>query len=92
MKIEYDSKSIEKVCTNASIARKEYGDRMAELIHQRIDEITAADSIEQLIQFRVGACHSLLGKHKGQYAINLIQPYRLIFKKKNKVLKIVSII
>ena len=61
-----------KVCTNASIARKKHGDRMAELLHQRVDELKAADSVEQMIQFGIGRCHPLCGDRKGQYAVDLV--------------------
>lgn len=53
-----------KVCTNASIARKKHGDRMAELLHQRVDELKAAYSVEQMIQFGIGRCHPLCGDRK----------------------------
>ena len=43
-----------KVCTDASVARKKHGNRMAELLHQRVDELKVADSVEQMIQFGVG--------------------------------------
>lgn len=46
MKVEYNSKGIEKVCTNAVVAEKKYGAEMAEKIQMRIDQIKAADSVE----------------------------------------------
>lgn len=45
MKIEYKSRELERVCLDASQAAKKYGVQMAEKIQQRIDEITAADSV-----------------------------------------------
>ncbi len=67
------------MCTNANTARKEYGENMAKKIQQRIGEITAADSVELLVRFHIGRCHSLSGNRAGQYAMDLVQPYRLIF-------------
>ena len=81
-----------KVCTNASIARKKHDDRMAKLLHQRVDELKAADSVEQLIQFGVGRCHHLSGDRKGQYAVDLVHPHRLAFIKVDGEIKIVSIV
>ena len=54
---------------------------MAVLIHQRINEIKSADSIEQLVQFSIGNCHPLVGNKAGLYAMDLEQPYRLIISK-----------
>ncbi len=80
MQVNYRSRQIEKICTNASAATKKYGKRTAGLIHQRVDEIGAADSVEILVQFRIGRCHQLVGDRKGQYAMDLEHPLRLIFE------------
>lgn len=92
LRIEYKNKSIEKVCTNASIAEKKYGPDMAEKIQQRIDQIQAADSIEQMVQYRIGRCHSLTGNRKKQYAVDLVHPQRLVFEKKGEEIQIANII
>lgn len=81
MVIRYKSKKIEKICTDAWEAQKKHGKTMAEKIHQRIDEIKAASSVEEMIQFKIGRCHSLSGDRKNQYAVDLIGSYRLVFNK-----------
>ena len=92
MKVEYKNKSIEKVCTTASFAIKKHGSDMAEKINQRIGEIIAADSVEQMIQYQIGRCHQLHQNRKSQYAVDLVHPYRLIFEKKENQISIVNII
>ena len=92
MKIEYNSKSIEKVCTNATVAEKKYGLQMAEKIQMRIDQIKASDSINQMIQFHIGRCHLLRGNRKNQFAMELVHPYRLIFEEKDNEIKIANIL
>ena len=92
MKVEYKNKSIEKVCTNASFAIKKHGSDMAEKINQRIGEIIAADSVEQMIQYQIGRCHQLHQNRKSQYAVDLVHPYRLIFEKKEHQIRIVNLI
>lgn len=92
MKIEYKSRELERVCLDACQAGKKYGVQMAEKIQQRIDEITAADSVEMLLQYRIGRCHELRGQRKGQYAVDLIQPYRLVFQKKAEQIQVVRIL
>lgn len=64
---------------------------MAEKIFLRIEQIEAADSVEILIQFSMGRCHQLKGVRKGEYAMDLLHPYRLIFIKRDNVLNIVKI-
>lgn len=92
LKIEYNSKEIEKVCTVASIAEKKYGSEMAEKIHMRIDQIKAADSVEQMIQYHIGRCHPLKGNRKNQFAVDLVHPQRLVFEKKGNEIYIANII
>ena len=47
MEITYKTKKLEKICTDARIAEKTHGREMADKIHQRIDEISAADGDER---------------------------------------------
>ena len=68
-----------------------YGRAMAEKIQQRIQELSAADSVETMIRFRIGRCHQLHGNRKSQYALDLVNGWRLIFEKKNGEIKIVTI-
>ncbi|MCR4600869.1 MAG: type II toxin-antitoxin system RelE/ParE family toxin [Clostridia bacterium] len=92
MKITYKYDKIEKVCTDAKTAKRIYGREMADKIHQRIDEISAADTIEMMIQFHIGRCHPLTNNRKGQYAVDLVHPYRLIFEKNGDEIQIANIL
>lgn len=92
MDITYKSKKIEKVCTDAKVTERTYGKEIAEKIHQRIDEITAADTVEMMIRFHIGRCHPLSQNRKGQYAVDLIHPYRLVFEKNGDDSKMVNIL
>ena len=92
MDITYKNNKIKKVCTDAKTAERTYGREMAEKIHQRIDEIDAADTIEMMIQFHIGRCHQLAQKRKGQYAVDLVYPYRLVFEKNGDEIQIANIL
>lgn len=91
MQIDYRTRKLEAICTDANVARKAYGRQMAQKIHQRIDLITAADSVEMLIQCHIGRCHQLTGDRKGQYAMDLVHPYRLVFIIKGNEIEIAEI-
>lgn len=80
------------MCTIASEAEKQYGIKMAKKIHQRIDQIQAAESVEEMIQYRIGRCHQLYYDRKNQYAVDLEQPKRLVFEKKGTEVQIAYII
>lgn len=91
MLIEYKNAKMRKACTDASIAIQKYGKAMAEKIQQRIQELSAADSVETMIRFRIGRCHQLHGDRKSQYALDLVSGWRLVFEQKNGEIKIVTI-
>lgn len=91
MRIVYKNRTLKKVCTEAHEAEKKHGRNMAKKIHQRIDELSAAESIEMLIQYKIGGCHTLKGSRKNQYAMKLVQPYRLVFVKEGSEIQIIRI-
>jgi len=92
LKITYMIRKLEKICTDVRTAEKAHGREMAEIIDQRIGEIRAADSVEMLMKFHIGRCHQLKSNRKGQYAVDLIHPYRLVFEKHGDVIQIAHII
>jgi Plasmid maintenance system killer protein len=92
LNITYKNKKIEKICTDAKTAERSYGRQMAERIHLRVDQIEAADTVEMMIQFHIGRCHPLSQDRKGQYAVDLVHPYRLIFEKKDGDVQIANIV
>lgn len=92
MDITYKNKKLKKICTDAKIAEQTYGMEMAEKIHQRIDEIDAADTVEMMIRYHIGRCDPLVKNRKGQYAVDLVHPYRLIFEKKGDKIQMANIL
>ena len=92
MKITYKTRKLERICTDARTAEKAHGREMAEIIDQRIGEIRAADSVEMLLKFHIGRCHQLKQNRKGQYAVDLIHQYRMVFEKHGDEIQIAHIL
>jgi proteic killer suppression protein len=92
MDITYRNKKIEKECTDANVSDKIYGKEMSARLQMRIDQIRAADSVEEMVKFHIGRCHKLSGKRRGEYAVDLVHPYRLVFVKHGDVIQIAHII
>lgn len=90
--IEYKNKDIEKAANDYSVARRKYGEIRAELLHKRIDQIHAADSVAMMVQCRIGRCHPLSQDRKGTYALDLDQPYRLIIEETEASIQIVRVL
>lgn len=82
MEITYKNNKIEKICTEASFAERTYGKRVAGKIHERLDDILASETVGFMIEYRIGRCHALHHNREGQYAVDLVHPYRLVFEKK----------
>lgn len=83
MQIRYKSRKLQRICESAEEARRVYNIKMAQVIQIRIAQIRSAQSIDYLLETNLGGCHELKGKRKSQYAMNLVQPYRLIFTQEN---------
>lgn len=92
LQVLYRTKKLEKVCTNLKEAVKHYGDDMAEKIHLRVSQIRSIDNVEDLVQYRVGRCHMLEGNREGEYAMDLVHPYRLVFVKIEEDIQIAKVI
>ncbi len=91
LRITYKSNNLKRICTNYTIAKRKHGEKMAQLIHQRINELEAAESIEILVKYSIGRCHPLKGNRKDEYAMDLIHPYRLIFEADKTDIRLICI-
>lgn len=91
LNITYKNKKIEKECTDAKVSDKKYGREMSERIQMRIDQIKAVDSVEEMVAWHIGRCHRLIGNRSGQYAVDLVHPYRLTFEKHGGKIQIAHI-
>ena len=54
MDITYKNKKIEKVCTDAKMSDRTYGNEMSEKIQMRIGEMESADTVEEMIKYHIG--------------------------------------
>ena len=91
MQLKYKNNKLEKVCTDLREAEKQHGTQIATALHQRLDQIRAADSVEMLVEYNIGKCHPLTGDLKDQYAMSLTKNWRLIFEKVNGMVHVVRI-
>ena len=80
MYIEFKKKKLRKQCESFAALRKAFGDIIARQVVKRLNALKAADCIEDLDPLPPTRCHPLKGNRKGQYAMNVGQPYRLIFE------------
>ena len=79
MIIGFRSKKLQKLCCSSKKMMSELGKPNADKLKQRFAELDAADTLADL-RFLPGLrCHELGGNRKGQLAVDLAHPYRLVF-------------
>jgi len=79
MDIRFGNKKLKKYAHDDVLAQRKLGQRRAELFKRRLDDLYSARSLEDL-RYAPGHYHELVEDRKGQWACDLDQPYRLIFK------------
>lgn len=88
MDILFGSRKLEKTCTSGVDAVKVYGPQGARVLRRRLDDIRAASTLAILGKLPQARCHELVGDRKGQLAVDLNHPYRLIFEPANHPLPV----
>ena len=83
MNILFEDKDLKKCATDKAYALKRLGQRRAQRYVDRLAQISDAANFEAL-RGLPGHYHDLVGDRAGQWACNLDQPYRLIFKSTNE--------
>lgn len=79
MHILFEDKNLKKCATDKAYALKTLGQRRAQRYVDRLAQIGDAANFESL-RGLPGHYHDLVGNRAGQWACDLDQPYRLIFK------------
>jgi len=59
--------------------QKELGPQMAKKLQQRMMELSTMDTLGDISHLPPPRCHELTGRRAGQFSVDLVHPYRLIF-------------
>lgn len=79
MEVLFASAKLQKVCSSQRQLAREWGTKGAKKIGLRLQQLAAAVTLEDMRNVP-GRCHELGGSRKGQLAIDVHQPYRMMFK------------
>jgi proteic killer suppression protein len=79
MIIYFRTKRIQKLCSNSKEAHKKLGAKMANKLQQRMMELNAADTLQDISYLPPPRCHELAGDNRGLLSVDLEHPYRLLF-------------
>jgi proteic killer suppression protein len=77
MIIYFATTKLRKICSEHARIVKEWGRVRAKKVQLRLDELNAAEVLEDL-RNAPGGLHELKGDRRGQLALDLDGPYRLI--------------
>ena len=80
MEIIFRNKKLAQTFNSYTALRKAHGDRMARRIMTRLAVLREAPTLSMVPTLPPNRRHQLHGKRAGQYAVDLIHPYRLIFE------------
>ena len=80
MDIKFRSKKLGNILTLEHELRRTFGKDIGETIQNRLKVLKAASCLEDIPKVKPERMHASSGQRKGQYAVDLKQPYRLIFK------------
>lgn len=79
MIIRFNTQKLAKTINIEKKRRGKYGPKAAAKIEQRLNELSAADTLADMANFLAARCHELTGQFKGWYSVDLPMPYRLVF-------------
>ena len=78
MLIIYKNSKLEKEFCDLKLLKRRWGDKQGYLIAQRLDQIRAAENLEDLAKLPQLRVHELKGNRKGQISLDVKHPYRLL--------------
>ncbi|MBI2899140.1 MAG: killer suppression protein [Planctomycetes bacterium] len=80
MEIVFRNAKLAKQCSSAKDCDRQYGDQLGKKIRQRLADLSAAETLGDVSKLPPARCHALSADREGQFAVDLKQPYRLIFE------------
>ena len=80
MDIAFSTRKLAKTFNSGSALAKQHGDRMARTIQIRLAVLKNARTLATVPTTPPERRHLLTGRRRGQYAVDLIHPYRLVFE------------
>jgi plasmid maintenance system killer protein len=79
MKINYQPKKLQKTIADYRSILKHYG-TMAQKVNQRLKEMEASPTLEDIGKIPAARCHELKANWKGYLAVDVSGNHRIIFK------------
>jgi len=79
MKIYFKTRKLEKVCSKKKESVKAVGAKNSQRLLQRMTELKAADTLNDISNLPPARCHELSGNRKRQFSVDINRNYRVLF-------------
>lgn len=83
MEISFINSKLQKTCEDQGKLKAKFGSLQAQRIIRRINELQAAANLYDITQLPQARLHPLQGDRKGQFAVDIIHPHRIILSPLN---------
>jgi len=80
MDIVFRTKKLREICNNYKLLQRKFGRKQAKKIRLRLDELRAAECLQDISPYPPPRLHELIGNMKGSFSVDLKHPYRLILE------------
>jgi toxin HigB-1 len=80
VEIVFRTKKLGRVLNSEQLLIKDYGPQMARKVMVRMTVLRNAPTLAHVPTKPPDRCHELKGKRTGQFAVDLLHPFRLIFR------------
>ena len=80
MEILFKTRKLQKRISSEAELVREYGKENAKMIMRRMLVLQAAECLADVPRRPPDRCHALSGKRKGQYAVDVKHPHRIVLE------------
>lgn len=80
MEISFGKRKLEKIFNDEQRLVREFGRENADVIIDRFSALGSVTNLAEIPTDKPYRCHQLTGERKGQFAVDLKHPFRLVFK------------
>lgn len=80
MEVYFTSRKLQKCLSDHTEIIKKYGQQNGIRIEQRLAQLRAVNNLEEINLIPGTRLHQLKGKKKGEYAIDVIHPFRIVLE------------
>ena len=86
----FSDRKLQKICNDQRLLIAEYGEQNGKKIMRRLTELALADNLAEIPTTPPPRRHQLKNNRKGQFAVYIKHPFRIVFTPANTPLPLLS--